>query len=273
MISPMLCETVEGINSILGRKDFLFQRKEDGERAFLASEGGVSKLFNRRGSEVSAQFPEITRQSFAFDFILDGEIVCGKRARGAPSTQGRASLTNSWKIGERAARNPAEFRAFDVLEIAGEEFLSVPIERRLKELAFLTDCLNVANVKTVASFVDGLLAWKEAEAQGWEGLIGKKIGSLYEQRRSGNWLKIKAWRELTTEVTGYTSDKRPISALKTVFGNVNCSVSEKRMRELMLDLDEIQKYVVEVDFMELSEAGKWRFPRLKQIYKRGEIHE
>ena len=41
----------------------------------------------------------------------------------------------------------------------------------------------------------------------------------------------------------------------------------------MLDLDEIQKYVVEVDFMELSEAGKWRFPRLKQIYKRGEIHE
>jgi ATP-dependent DNA ligase len=50
----------------------------------------------------------------------------------------------------------------------------------------------------------GESAWERAQKEGWEGVIAKRRGSVYEQRRSGNWLKMKC--ELAQEfvVGGFT---------------------------------------------------------------------
>src|SRR5204862_1548689 len=47
-------------------------------------------------------------------------------------------------------------------------------------------------------------AFERAQAEGWEGVIAKRRGSIYEQRRSRNWLKMKG--ELAQEfvVGGFT---------------------------------------------------------------------
>ena len=47
-------------------------------------------------------------------------------------------------------------------------------------------------------------AFERAQAEGWEGVIAKLRGSIYEQRRSRNWLKMKC--ELAQEfvVGGFT---------------------------------------------------------------------
>jgi len=33
--------------------------------------------------------------------------------------------------------------------------------------------------------------WERAQKRGWEGVIAKRRDSVYEQRRSPNWLKMK----------------------------------------------------------------------------------
>ena len=46
--------------------------------------------------------------------------------------------------------------------------------------------------------------WERAQREGWEGVIAKRRGSIYEPRRSPNWLKMKV--ELSQEfvVGGFT---------------------------------------------------------------------
>ena len=84
--------------------------------------------------------------------------------------------------------------------IDGREVMSQPLEERralLQRLKLSPPLRRVPELPNESAFT-------RAQAEGWEGVIAKLRGSIYEQRRSRNWLKMKC--ELAQEfvVGGFT---------------------------------------------------------------------
>jgi ATP-dependent DNA ligase len=92
------------------------------------------------------------------------------------------------------------YQIFDIMWIDGQEVMSKPLEERrrlLRQLPLSPPLHRVTELKDENPFA-------RAQKEGWEGVIAKRRGSLYEQRRSPNWLKMKC--ELAQEfvVGGFT---------------------------------------------------------------------
>ena len=64
---------------------YAIEWKWDGIRVEIVSRGGATKLFTRTGDDISAGFPDLV-SGFAFDAVLDGELLSSAMARSSPST-------------------------------------------------------------------------------------------------------------------------------------------------------------------------------------------
>jgi bifunctional non-homologous end joining protein LigD len=130
--------------------------------------------------------------------ILDGEIV-------ALDEKGRSSfqLLQVYKSSEQ--RVPLVYYVFDLLFLEGKDLRKEPLSARRKLLA---DILKKAPPNIRLS--EGLRGSKEdllrvAQEFGLEGLVAKRLNSLYESgRRSGAWVKVKLTRAQDFVIGGYT---------------------------------------------------------------------
>ena len=205
-IHPMLAESIE---KPFDDKDWLFEIKWDGYRAIAFIEGGKVRLVSRNQNELTARYPELKDlPEFikAKTAILDGEVV-------ALDSEGRASFslmqqrTGFKPGGHRTAAKadiPVLFYAFDLLYLDGYDWRRVNLVERKKKL------------REILKDGDGLRYSDHYEAQGkalfdiaqqrkLEGILAKRRTSCYEERRSGDWLKIKIRHELECVVGGYTN--------------------------------------------------------------------
>jgi ATP-dependent DNA ligase len=87
---------------------------------------------------------------------------------------------------------PPVFVAFDCLYARGKNLMGEPLKRRRtvleKELRGAEGPVMVARRLAV----NGLEAWQEVVAKGWEGLIAKDPASIYEPAvRTRDWIKVK----------------------------------------------------------------------------------
>ena len=159
--------------------EWIFERKFDGIRLLAYKKGKQVELFsrNRLPQNIPALAHAIAKLPHR-ELILDGEI--------------------DW-------HGSAAYHVFDLLWIDGREVTKLPIEERqalLKKLPIERPLHRVTALKDSA--LDGETPWERAQREGWEGVIAKRRGSLYEPRRSPNWLKMKV--ELSQEfvVGGFT---------------------------------------------------------------------
>ena len=92
------------------------------------------------------------------------------------------------------------YHVFDIMWVDGRDVTILPIEERR---ALLKDLPLSAPLHRVVA-LDDELPWERAQKEGWEGVVAKRRGSIYEQRRSPHWLKMKC--ELAQEfvVGGFT---------------------------------------------------------------------
>ena len=81
--------------------------------------------------------------------------------------------------------------AFDLVELDGFDFRQQPLEQRKDTLAdVLRDCGD--GIAFNKHFVgDGALIFKHACSLGCEGIVSKRLGSVYRAGRVEHWLKIK----------------------------------------------------------------------------------
>ena len=204
-IRPMLATLSE-----YGSSDpaFVYEPKYDGIRAIagVAPTGrpGDVILLSRLGNEKSSQFPEVVRAVVDFaaarkrPLVLDGEIVA-LDANGEPAgfqqLQGRIHVTSGAPAGRSVA-----FIVFDLLRDGDEDLRDLPLAERRARLEQLfrgkqgrtnASRSDVIRLSTqVAGDADAL--WDRAKAQGWEGLIAKRLDSPYRTgKRSPDWLKLK----------------------------------------------------------------------------------
>jgi len=231
---------------------FIAEPKMDGMRCYAIMDNGVLRLERYGGSIKTLQFPEImSSMNIPNGTILDGEI-CIKRNEFETDFQAisqRMNLTDNSRIKYLSNNDPAQFVAFDILQLDGENISSLSLSARKKYLEDIT----VSQVKSY----DVTELQKRVKEFEMEGLVLKDPFGAYH----GKWLKFKNLEERDFKVIGITSTTRPISSLILAndMGNVTY---QPNMDQTINPVG--MTAVVKFQVMK-NKKQKLRFPVLKEL--------
>jgi bifunctional non-homologous end joining protein LigD len=204
-IHPMLAEAVD---EPFDSAEWLFEIKWDGYRAVAFIADGKLRLVSRNQNQLTERFPELKdlpKFIHAKSAILDGEVV-------ALDQQGRASFSlmqqrTGFRPGGRRIANKADvpvlYYAFDLLYLDGYDLRRVPLKERKNKLASLL--VTGDSVRYSDHYEkQGKALFEMARAKGLEGILAKRCDSIYQERRTREWLKIKIRHRLECVIGGYT---------------------------------------------------------------------
>ena len=189
---------------------WLFEIKWDGARTLARVQSGKVRLWSRSRREVTNEYPEISAAVPAVtgghDVWLDGEIVTlDKEGRSDfQALQQRFSIIKP--SAELMRQIPVVYYCFDLLYCDGYDLRRVPL------LARKTLLKQILQQDSIVRFSDhelekGKELYDLALEKQLEGILGKRIGSLYPEGRTTSWLKFKAIRELDAVVGGWTEPR------------------------------------------------------------------
>ena len=189
--------------------DWLFEIKWDGVRALAYVDNEEVRLVSRSGLRCERQYPElaaIPHQVAARQAVLDGEIAVldPKGASRFHLIQPRIANTDPNSVAHLVRSTPVVYFVFDVLYVDGYDLRGAPLVERRKILEALVTpgpSLRVSEVFPGAG--EDLL--DAARALDLEGVVAKRAGSVYESRRSREWLKIKIANEQEFAIGGFTA--------------------------------------------------------------------
>jgi len=194
-----------------------FEPKYDGMRVLAFTTATDVKLITRNGKDKAAQFPEVvaalkklasqTKRSF----LLDGEIVAlidGKPAR-FQELQGRMHVKEPRTIERLSTSTPAAIVLFDILVDGDDALITKPWTERRARLLKLVGKRTAPHLWVTESIEgDGKKMLDRARRQGWEGIIAKRMDSIYEPgKRPRSWLKLKIEFREEFVVGGYTDPR------------------------------------------------------------------
>lgn len=166
--------------------------KHDGYRIIAKKDGPDVRMWTRLQNETQGRFARIAAALTLLPVsscTIDGEAVIFRPDGHSDFHALRSS----------AGAAIAQFVAFDILELAGEDLRRLPIEDRRARLARLvppakTGRKRAENEAIVLSQVyeqDGAEVYAAACALGLEGIVSKRAGSVYRSGRSSDWVKTK----------------------------------------------------------------------------------
>ncbi|MBT2486754.1 MULTISPECIES: non-homologous end-joining DNA ligase [unclassified Microbacterium] len=187
--------------------------KWDGIRAIGTWSDQRMLLHARRGTDITARYPELTADGAPFfpvaDAVVDGEIVAFD-AKGRPSfslLQNRMHLTRPREIEREVVRTPIVYMLFDLLRLDGHDLTAMPLrERRTLLEDLVADVDAPVQVPPVFDDVDAALA--TSEQFGLEGVVVKDPDSRYRSgQRSPHWLKLKHTRMQEAVIVGIRPGK------------------------------------------------------------------
>ena len=246
--------------------EWLFERKFDGIRLLAYKRGKKVELFSR--NRLPQHLPAVAKAVAALpvkDGIFDGEVTWDRES---------------------------SYDVFDVLWLNGRLVTGLPLEDRRALLQALPFTLPMRRVELVASD----RPWELAEREGWEGVIAKRRGSVYEHRRSKHWLKMKCEASQELVVGGFTDPQGARVGLGALLvgyyegddlvfaGKIGTGFDTKLLLDLRQRLDKLEtpttpftkakglprlrahwvrpSIVVQVSFIEWTVHNKLRHPRL-----------
>ena len=216
------------IDTPFDASDWLFEIKWDGYRAITFIENGKARLVSRNQNDLTPRYPELKdlpKFVKAKNAILDGEVVA-LDAEGRASfslMQQRTGFRPGGRRGEANADVPVLYYAFDLLYLDGYDLRKLPLEERKKKL------LSIIVAGDALRYSDhyeqqGKALFKVAEQKGLEGILAKKRDSIYQERRSSEWLKIKIRHRMECVIGGYTEPE----GSRAHFGSVVLGLYDKQ---------------------------------------------
>ena len=279
---------------------WVFEPKLDGFRAVALLNRGEVRLQSRRGLDVTDHYPAVVaslKSQAVSQAILDGEIIA-MDARGKlcfQCLQGYLKSIDRIRA-DRPEQPPAIiYYVFDILYLDGYDLTGVSLRQRKELLHSVLDTDQY--VRPVEHFAaDGETVYRAAVDNGLEGVIAKRLDSLYEAgERSTSWLKIKKVNGDEFVVGGFTRGKGSRAATFGALllgyydtenklryaGNVGSGFDSKALSTLRKRLDKLKvgqsrfaaklelatavtwvrpETVVEVKFAEWTRDGHLRVP-------------
>jgi ATP-dependent DNA ligase len=250
--------------------DWIFEQKFDGIRLLAYKKSSDVQLFSR--NHLPQHLPAVEQAIKRLphqELILDGEIT--------------------WRGGKLA------YHVFDIMWIDGRNVTGLALEERrqlLAELRFQEPLHRVVLIEDASP-------WERAQREGWEGVIAKRRGSIYEHRRSKAWLKMKCELSQNFRVGGFTDPQGKRVGLGALLvgyhkgddfvfaGKIGTGFDTKLLLQLREQLNELEipkpqftkavglprlrvhwtrpEIVVNVGFIEWTGHGKLRHPRLLSV--------
>ncbi len=200
IIKPELATLVESAPE----GDWRYEIKFDGYRIMARVEDGKVQLFTRNGHDWTHK---LARQAEAIASLalesawLDGEMVVAND-KGVPDFQ---ALQNAFEAGRSGN---IVYYLFDLPYLNGMDLRDVPLQDRRAALCKVLERSEDEILRFSEDFGEAPDALLNSACQmQMEGLIGKRLGSPYVSRRSGDWIKLKCKRRQEFVVVGYTEPK------------------------------------------------------------------
>lgn len=255
--------------------EWTFERKLDGIRVVAFKQDDNVRLFSRNKLPLTESYPAVAKAIARLpvqNVILDGE------ATGGWGRQGRG-----------------DYHVFDILWLNDEQVTTLPLTKRRELLDLLPLELPIERVLPL----DIAEPWKHACAEGWEGVIAKRLDSPYEHRRSKHWLKMKCEATQELVVGGFTDPQGARVGLGALLvgyydgddfvfaGKVGTGFDTRLLVDLRTELDRLEiarpaftrgkglprlrvhwvspAVVVQVGFIEWTGHDKLRHPRLLAV--------
>ncbi len=244
--------------------EWLFERKYNGIRLLAYKHGERVTLYSRNRLEQNCpRVAEVVARLPVRDAILDGEIAGGS------------------------------YYVFDAMWLDGD-VTKLPLEERRALLSKLPLRKPLERVEEIT----GERPWELACAEGWEGVIAKRRGTVYEHRRSRQWLKMKCEEAQEFVVGGFTDPQGARTGLGALLvgyyegeefvfaGKVGTGFDGKLLNELRARFDRIElakppftkavglpraahwvkpEVVAQVAFLEWTGNGKLRHSRFLHL--------
>jgi bifunctional non-homologous end joining protein LigD len=249
--------------------DWIFERKLDGVRLIAFKNGDDVRLLSR--NKLPQNIPAVAEAIAALpvvDAVFDGELT--------------------WDGG-------IIYHVFDVVWLNERDVMALPLYVRQS----LLDRLPLSQPLERVRQMDDAEPWARACNEGWEGVVAKRRDSVYEQKRSKLWLKMKCESQQTFVVAGFTDPQGArvgLGALLVGFydgddlvfaGKVGTGLDTSLLMDLRARLDALEipqspftkakglprvrahwvrpEIVVEVAFIEWTVHGKLRHSRLRGV--------
>ena len=165
---------------------WVYEEKYDGWRVLAYKDKRMVRLASRNGHDLTPRFPDLAAAVMtlpARTLILDGEVAVFDAAlisrfewlRGRPKDE---------------TATPALYLPFDCLYARGQDLRdrSLAIRRHVLE-GEVDGHQLILPARRLAP--NGLDAWQEVLARGYEGLVGKDEAAPYREGRTLAWLKVK----------------------------------------------------------------------------------
>jgi bifunctional non-homologous end joining protein LigD len=227
--------------------EWMFEVKWDGVRGLIHIDKESLSIYTRNNNRCERQYPELQvlpHYIEAEQAILDGEIVV-LDAHGVSKfelIQPRIHNQDANAIAKMGQKNPVHLYVFDLLYLDGYDLRGVPLIERKKALASIVKPYPLLRLSD--HFNNSGEALLDAARQaGLEGMIAKCVTSLYESRRSREWLKVKLTSEQEFVIAGYTPGERDtFGSLALGYrdedgklayaGNVGTGFNEKTLQDL-----------------------------------------
>ncbi|HKC15014.1 MAG TPA: ATP-dependent DNA ligase [Patescibacteria group bacterium] len=206
-IRSELCERLPTPEKVIEKlKVVNAQYKYDGFRVQIHKMGKTVRMFSRNLEEMTHMFPELIegtlKQVKAENVILDTEALAyNPDSQEFLPFQETTKRRRKYKIAEMQKSLPLRAFVFDILYVDGKSLIDTPLKERLeilkKTLRYDSgqagDEILIPSIGEVISDPKKLKEMLEdAITQGLEGLVVKRLDSLYEAGgRNFNWVKLK----------------------------------------------------------------------------------
>jgi bifunctional non-homologous end joining protein LigD len=164
--------------------EWLHEIKHDGFRLLACRDAADIRLLTRNGNDFTARYPLIVEAVEALrvrSCVIDGEAV-------ACDGDG---LSIFEKLRWRHHDERVFMWSFDLLELDGQELRREPIEVRKATLASVLRGCRAGLQFNQHLQHPGDIVLRHACKLGLEGIVSKRLGSLYVSGRSRDWLKFK----------------------------------------------------------------------------------
>lgn len=245
-LSPQLATLVDAPPP--DAQQWFFEVKFDGYRILARCDGERINLITRNGNDWTEKLPKLRQALEQLSLPpgwYDGEIVVND-ASGHPDF---GALQRAF---DAETTSEIVYYLFDVAFFDGHDLRGQPVEARRALLEQLLQSLPASPLVRFSAALDATPQQILAHAcrLGLEGVIGKRRGSPYVTRRSGDWIKLKCGLRQEFVIGGYTAPQGAREGIGSLLlgvhddqgrlfyaGNVGSGFDDASLRELRRRLD------------------------------------
>jgi bifunctional non-homologous end joining protein LigD len=269
------------------------QLKWDGYRIIAWVDKANVELYTKNMLLKNNKFPELVKalSELKGTFLLDGEAVILDPKTHRPSFQ-KLQQRDMKKSPRTIQGEQVQYIIFDLLKVGELDLRQLSFQERHERLHKLAAAWKEPLFLTEL-FEDGEALWQWVKANQWEGVVSKRLSSLYRiGKEHKDWFKRKTILELNVEIVGILMKEGRISSLvmrkdgvylgrnsSGLNGKIKAQLDQLPAEKSIADYFSVlpeglrgekirwlnKPFIAEVTGAEITEAGTLRHPKINSL--------